>query len=126
MKSARVIVLFALLIACSPATLRNFVPNEMSDVAISKELDLAHDKVINCHYFEALDTFQQYTVIGSRPERIFAYRWLGVLYLEMMNFDEFNHTVDRFLFSRAGRGQDREKVVLNWRIEARKCALRGT
>ncbi|KKD57962.1 hypothetical protein RN22_23655 [Grimontia sp. AD028] len=76
-------------------------------------------QIVKCEYEAALDTLQQFTVIGSNKEKSQAFEFMGVVYQEKMDLEAFNHTVDRYLFSDMGRGESREQVIMEWN-EARR------
>lgn len=76
--------------------------------------------VVDCNYEMALDTLQKFTVIGSNKEKTFSFELMGIIYQEKKKASEFNHTVERFLFSKMGRGVDRAWVIETWNGKRQK------
>lgn len=86
----------------------------------SQKLLASEQQIVDCEFETALATLQQFTVIGSDKEKGFALELMGVIYQEKMELAEFNHTVERFLFSTVGRGKNREMVILQWNEKSRQ------
>lgn len=81
---------------------------------LNEPLEIAKSKIINCDYEPALDILQQYTVIGSNLEKSKAFEYMSIIYLEKDQQEQFNHTIDRFLFSKIGRSQVPQQVLDKW------------
>lgn len=110
MKSFMPVFFIALLNGCS----------FYSMFGMNNQLFDTEQQVVQCEYELALDTLQKYTVVGSESEKAFSLELMGVIYQEKGEVDEFEHTVDRFLFSKMGRGADRAVVIEKWTEKARK------
>ncbi|MFD2176821.1 hypothetical protein [Veronia pacifica] len=119
MKCITLVIVIVAITGCNPTRFTDAIELTLSP-KMSSELNVAYGQLLNCDYPLAQTSFQQYTVIGTREERAFAYRWLGVIYLEMMNFDEFDHLADRYLFTRPGRDTPKEQLIDDWRKAAEK------
>ncbi|CZF85691.1 hypothetical protein [Grimontia marina] len=91
----------------------------VSNYGVHGKLLGAEQQIVQCEYEAALDTLQQFTVVGSNKEKSQAFKYMGVVYQEKMDLEAFNHTVDRFLFSEMGRGGIRAQIIEEWN-EARR------
>lgn len=110
MKLLMPIFFIALLTGCSLFPTYGFNPKLLA----------SEQQIVDCEFETALATLQQFTVIGSDKEKGFALELMGVIYQEKMELAEFNHTVERFLFSQVGRGKNREMVILQWNEKSRQ------
>lgn len=90
------------LTACAP------IIHSFSYLPISKQ------HIIQCQYEKALDRLHQLTVTGNPIQKQAAFEFMGVIYSEKSDLSAFNHTLERFLFSRAGRNQNRQAVIRQW------------
>lgn len=85
-----------------------------STLDVNRKLIETKQQIVHCQFESALDTLQQYTVIGNSDEKTFAFEYMGVIYQDSKEYKEFDHTVDRFMFSKAGKERQREHVIEQW------------
>ncbi len=78
------------------------------------------EQIIDCQYEAALDTLHQLTITVKHEQKSHAFKYLGVVYREKGDLVNFNHTVDRFLFSRAGRVFQKHEVISDWVMAERE------
>lgn len=90
------------------------VDDLMGSYGINSDLSQARYQALHCRFEPALDTLQQYTVIGSNREKAYSFELMGIIYAERNEYDMFDHTVERYLFSEMGKHKDKGQVVLSW------------
>ncbi len=76
----------------------------------------AVEQIRDCQYEAALDTLQQLSITANHDKKSFAFKYLGVIYREKGDLKNYNHTLERFLFSRAGRAFQKHEVISDWVI----------
>lgn len=86
-----------------------------STIGLNEELRGAQQALVHCRYDNTLDIAQRYTVVGTDREKARAFELMGVSYDEQENTHEFNHTLQRFLFSESGKAMSESQVLMQWR-----------
>ncbi|SIN87924.1 hypothetical protein [Salinivibrio sp. ES.052] len=101
------------LVGCSLPKMSDLWRN-YSTIGLNEALRGAQQDLIHCRYDKTLDTAQRYTVIGTEREKVRAFELMGIAYSEQENVAEFDHTLQRFLFSTPGRSMTASQVQMQW------------
>lgn len=107
------VCLSVLLVGCSLPNMSDLWRN-YSTIGLNEALRGAEQDLIHCRYDNTLDTAQRYTVIGTAREKARAFELMGIAYSEQENAAEFDHTLQRFLFSEPGRVMTAPQVQIQW------------
>lgn len=113
MKIIAAVCLSVLLVGCSLPNMSDLWRN-YSTIGLNEALRGAQHDLIHCRYDKTLDTAQRYTVIGTDREKVRAFELMGIAYSEQENAAEFDHTLQRFLFSAPGRAMTASQVQMRW------------
>ncbi|WP_131825634.1 hypothetical protein [Salinivibrio sharmensis] len=108
------VCLSMLLVGCSLPKTSDLWRN-YSTIGLNEALRGAQQDLVHCRYDKTLDTAQRYTVIGTAREKTRAFELMGIVYSEQENNAEFEHTLQRFLFSEPGRPMTASQVQMQWR-----------
>ncbi len=104
MKTSAIFFGFGLLFGCSGPSGYDLPP----------PLRGIQEQILHCEYENALAILQQFTVIGNEAEKSFSFEQMGIIYQDAGDNQEFDHTLERFMFSKTGRTLHSQNVLEKW------------